>query len=259
MARDKNLPEMFEAFRLSRGESLAPKSPTQTEKPTPKKPKEPEPPEKKPVPKPPKTPREPADSPEQAGYLGRTAPIWLRALMDSHDVHFLPLGQRVQVVVALSYHALIFAIIVFAVFSLLVGFIGHTIGSRPEGVVKPPPARRMGVEGVDDTATRGGTPARGGVVAPKEIHFRVQVLTVRNTPARLRALEEDMAFLSQPPNPVPDVLKRVNRRGDMVSLFAGAFGKDESKQAEELAKRLRLMKVPGRSDEFKGAKVVPVR
>jgi len=180
--------------------------------------------------------------------------------MDSHDVHFLPLGQRVQVVVALSYHALIVVIIVFAVFSLLVGFAGHTIGLRPQGVVKPPtPVKKMGVQPGGVTPTRGGPPTPGGMVAPKEIYYRVQVLTVRNTRARLRALDEDMAFLRRPPNPVPDVLKRVSRRGDMVSLFAGAFGKDEQKQAEELATRLRLMKVPGRSDEFKGAKVVPVR
>ena len=259
MARDKNLPEMFEAFRLSRGEQLAPKPGTQADKPEAKKPEEPRPAEKTPVPTQPKTAREPVESPEQAGFLGRTAPIWLRALMDSHDVHFLPLGQRVQVVVALSYHALIVVIIVFAVFSLLVGFAGHTIGLRAQGVAKQPtPVGKMGVQ-PGGTATRGGAPTRGGVVAPKEIYYRVQVLTVRKIPARLRALDEDMAFLRRPPNPVPDVLKRVSRRGDMVSLFAGAFGKNELKQAEELATRLRLMKVPGRSDEFKGAKVVPVQ
>ena len=87
----------------------------------------------------------------------KTAPSWLRRLMDSRDVHFLPLGVRPHVVFGLSYNALIVVIMVLvgAAFLLVAGAL--MIGSHSKPVTPKPPVVRPTV----DTG-RGGMPTRGG-------------------------------------------------------------------------------------------------
>jgi hypothetical protein len=65
-----------------------------------------------------------------------------------------------------------------------------------------------------------------------------------------------MEFLAK--QRIPSLIKRTSRRGDRISLFAGAFTVQQRDAAERLAERLRLMTVQGRK-EFKDAQVIPVR
>jgi len=295
MARDKDSPEMFEAFRRARGEQArkmeeakaAEKRAAAEKKAAEKKPVEPKPvemkvPEPKPVEVKPVEPKPPEPAPVQvrpvetrpveprvrtrevrpsvgAGApLRKTVPGWLRAFMDSDEVHFLPLGERPQVVFALSYNWLILVIIVFVMSAMLLFFAGQTIGSRSAPAVTKPRVREAVENKTAQKKPVEPKPVEPKPVEPKpvEVYYRVQLLTVQNVAARVRSLDDAAQFLRL--QQVPDVIKRVNRRGDKVSLFAGAFGKDQRDAAERLAGRLRLMKLNGRL-EFSGAQVVPVQ
>jgi hypothetical protein len=88
-----------------------------------------------------------------------------------------------------------------------------------------------------------------------DAYYAVQVLTVENTPARVRSLEEDMDFLRR--MGITDLVKAVNRSNTKVTLFAGSFTREQKGAADQLARRIRLMVVPGKADEFKDAQVMP--
>jgi len=57
---------------------------------------------------------------------------------------------------------------------------------------------------------------------------------------------------------VAPLVKQVNLKGDRVSLFAGAFTREQKADAEVLASRLRMMIFRNRK-EFKDAQVVSVK
>ncbi|KPJ52656.1 MAG: hypothetical protein AMS16_06075, partial [Planctomycetes bacterium DG_58] len=126
--------------------------------------------------------------------------------------------------------------------------------SRGQPMVRPVrggmPATRGG------GPVRGGGPARGGAPAASEIHYRVKVLEVPNTPARRQAVANDVAFLKR--QRVDSVIQRVNPRTNMIAVFAGAFRESERDKAEQLKARVRLLTVGG-NREFKDAMVVSVR
>ena len=270
MAKGKDIPEMFEAFRMQRGEQKPRES--AEEKPKQEKPREapaPGPVERKAPKRRPRTPEPPAapqtpDEGAPTGYLRRRSPVWLQAVMDSDDAHFLPLGDRAQVVFSLSYNALIVVIVVFVLFSLLIGFVGYTVGTRwpqlkgqksvvGEEILRP---ARGGVSATrGGRPTRGGTPTRGGAPVATRASYTVKVLEVPNTPTRSQAVDRDIAFLKR--QRVDPVVKQVNRRTNTIVLLAGAFRENEKVEAEQLKTRLRLMTVDGRR-EFKDAQVVPV-
>jgi len=275
MARGKDIPEMFEAFRMQRGEQKSRESGKEkSEQERPKKPEaEAEAPRPvEPVARPPRPPEPEPSMPTQApedgvppGYLRRRSPVWLRAVMDSDDAHFLPLGERAQVVVSLSYNVLIVVIIVFVLFSVLIGFVGYTVGMRWPGLKAGPPVVReetsqpvrgggMAVRGGQPAGV--GVPARGGApVATVRAKYTVKVLEVPNTPTRSQAVDMDIAFLKR--QRVEPVVKQINSRMNTIAILAGAFKESERDQAEQLMKRLRMMTVDGRL-EFKDAQVVPV-
>ncbi len=266
MARGRDLPEMFEAFRMQRGEGKSDESrerelrekKAEGLKPQEKGREEVEPREPKPVESRPTTPQT-EESAGPIGYLRRRSPVWLQAVMDSDDAHFLPLGQRAQVIFALSYNALMVVIIVFVLFGLLVGFVGYTVGSRwPQLGRRPVSGGQPAVGPVRGgaPAVRGGGPARGGAPVASDIYYRVKVLEVRNTSVRRQAVEKDVAFLKR--QRVGPVIQRLNPRTNMIAVFAGTFGKDEMDQAEQLKARVRVMTVDGRR-EFEKAQVVSVR
>ena len=185
-------------------------------------------------------------------------------LKASDDVHVVELGKKPEVIFGLSYQALILGVIGLAVVVIFAILIGGAIGgwgkhradtTKPGkglGVVAP---SGKGVPAKGDAAVESGTSSRTNPLPPGT-YYCVQVLSVANTAERLRALDEDMEFLKT--MRVAPLVKQVNLKGDRVSLFAGAFTREQKADAEVLASRLRMMIFRNRK-EFKDAQVVSVK
>jgi len=232
---------MFEAFRASRQrkerEGRSPQAATPSGE----------------APKPP--------GPAPAEPQKRTVPDWHRGVVESDDVHVFGLGERANVVFALSYNALMAVIIVFVIFAVLMCFLGYTLGSRP-ATTAPEESGPVGVKKVVGVGKDGGgtagqtTGGTGGAppVVPKS-YWTVRVLTVENTPERERALQEVIAVLQQ--QGIRPLVKQVGPRSGKVLLYAGAFAENDRASADRLAERLRRIKVHGRND-LAGATVFPM-
>jgi len=244
---------MFEAFRASRQELKGRKVRETQAAEEPPKPAETETPETSAAPEPPAAPTAAPARPQR-----RAVPAWHRGVVEGDDVHVFPLGERANVVFALSYNALIAVIVVFVVFSVLMAFVGYTIASRTTD--EPAVAGPIGVIPAKKKAPVGGhatTHGGGRTVTPTKpkAYWRVQVLTVRDTEARRQALKEVMAELeSQGIKPL-EAFRRQNT--GMLVLYAGAFKEDDREGAERLARQLRGIRVNGR-DDLKDAKVYAI-
>ncbi len=185
-----------------------------------------------------------------SGAAGASA---LGGLRDSKDVHVVELGKKPEVVFGLSYHALTWAIVIAFAAVLLVVVLAVTVfrgGSTPEKTTGAPlPGRTTG--GGPTEPSQPTKPAEG--LFPPGTYYSVQVLTVKNEPARLKELDAVEVFLKE--QRVGEVVRKVSRRGDLVSLFAGAFLREHKADAEVLAKRIQKMVYHTRY-EFKDAQVV---
>jgi hypothetical protein len=173
--------------------------------------------------------------------------------LEKDDVHVVALGGKPEVIFGLSYHALIVGIIAVVVAGVLVFLVALWLGHRgkPADTAKKPPAGKLDVVSGKESKT-GETPAP----VATDVYYRVQIMTVTNTPDRLRALDEDLAFLKT--MHVDNLVKQTNRKGDRVSLFAGAYTREQKADAEALASRVKLMLFHNRK-EFKDAQVVTVQ
>ncbi len=175
------------------------------------------------------------------------------------DVHVMKFGQKSEVVFGLSYQALIVTLVVafaaIVVIVLLAVAIAGRGGDTPVTKGDGKSTTETGKSTTETGKSTTETPATEGEFPPGT-YYSVQVLTVKNEPERLREIESVKEFLKE--YRVGVVVRRVNKRGDLVSLFAGAFLREHKSDAEVLAKRIQGLNYHGRY-EFKTAQVVSIQ
>lgn len=231
---------MFEAFRSSKGEFKVRKSDSQ------------------PLSEDAAAEEEEQVAPVSPAAQRRSTPSWHSGVVESDEVHVFPLGERANVVFALSYNALIAVIIVFVVFAVLVGFLGYSLGSRPT-TAKPTGEGPVGVVDGERKTKLGGdgaTKGKGdtGKLATPKVYWRVRLLAVPKTRESELAIKEDIKVLRQ--HGILDLASPESRLGNNVILYAGKFADREA--AERLVERVRKIRVRGQL-EFRRAYAVRTR
>jgi hypothetical protein len=180
----------------------------------------------------------------------------LSGLRDSKDLHVVEVGKKPEVVFGLSYTALawIIAGIVGAVIVivLVAVAIGRFSGSGDTSKKSTSPTETSKTEPGAKTDKTEKAPASP---FPAGTYYTVQVLAVKNDPARMKELDGAEAFLKKNLKASDPVVRRANASNTMVSIFAGAFTKEQKSEAEAMAKRISMLMYNNRYD-FKGANVV---
>jgi hypothetical protein len=233
MAKGKDAPEMFEAFLGAK--------------------KEPKP-LKSSVPK-------NADESSGSAASKRPQPSWYPGVVDSDDVNVMSLGERTQVVFALSYNALIIIIMAFVVLMFSVYFFGHARGARSGSSTNAAAVTPAGLQG----ETPNGQPQGPGQTEPTspepngerttppvpEVVYSVKLLTVDNVAERRQALANAINQLER--RGIRNIRQVPTARGTKIELWAGLFtSRAEAETEKEVIRRLT---VAGRN-EFRDAMVL---
>ncbi len=176
----------------------------------------------------------------------------LNGLKDSKDLHVVEFGKKSEVVFGLSYHALawILAGIVGAVIVIVLVAVAIGRHATPgDSAKKTEPAKTE-----SGNKTTGTTLPPATSPFPAGTYYTVQVLRVTNDASHLKDLDAVEAFLKKDKHLTP-VVRRTSARGDMVSVFVGAFTREQKPEADAMAKRIQML-MPNSKYDFKGANVV---
>jgi hypothetical protein len=173
----------------------------------------------------------------------------LGALKASKDVHVVEFGKKREVVLGLSYQALITAVVIAFAAIVIIVLIAVALfrGGGSDTKTGEGDRGKNTVGGGDE----GGKVAPASPGFPAGMYWTVKVLTVRNEPARRTELGEVIRFLSGKMDVQPLVTYESKTR-EWLTLFAGAFLKDKKADADAMAARLRVMVFRDRK-EFRDA------
>ena len=196
-------------------------------------------------------PSTPGAAPGASKPTGPAAPPadGLGAMRASKDVHVVEFGKKREVVLGLSYQALITAAVI--AFAAVVVIVLIAVALFRDGSDTKTGETDRGRDTAGNAGDEGGKVAPASPGFPAGMYWTVKVLTVKNEPARLKEVDDVIRFLSGKMDVQP-LVKYESKTREWVTLFAGAFVKDKKADADALAARLRLMIFRGRN-EFRDA------